>query len=57
MANQAYVQCIVYLNDQYWGVYNLREKVSKFFLAQHYGISDPSMIDILVGNGNNSASD
>ena len=55
MANQAYVQCIVYLNDQYWGVYNLREKVSKFFLAQHYGISDPSTIDILVGNGNNSA--
>ncbi len=55
MANQAYVQCIVYLNDQYWGVYNLREKVSKFFLAQHYGVSDPSTIDILVGNGNNSA--
>ena len=56
MANQAYVQCIVYINGQYWGVYNLREKVSKFFLAQHYGIEDPNTIDILVGNGNNAAS-
>ena len=55
MANQAYVQCIVYINGQYWGVYNLREKVSKFFLSQHYGIEDPSTIDILVGNGNNAA--
>ena len=55
MANQAYVQCVVYINGQYWGVYNLREKVSKFFLAQHYGIEDTSTIDILVGNGNNSA--
>ncbi len=51
MANQAYVQCIVYLNDQYWGVYNLREKVSKFYLAQHYGVEDTGTIDILVGNG------
>lgn len=55
MANQAYVQCIVYLNDQYWGVYNLREKVSKFFLAQHFGIEDTDTIDILVGNMNASA--
>lgn len=56
MANQAYVQCIVYLNGEYWGVYNLREKVSKFFLAQHFGIDDTDTIDILVGNGANSAS-
>ncbi|MBR0081981.1 MAG: lamin tail domain-containing protein [Clostridia bacterium] len=51
MANQAYVQCIVYLNGEYWGVYNLREKISKFFFAQHFGIEDTDSIDILVGNG------
>lgn len=51
MANQAYVQCIVYLNGEYWGVYNLREKVSKFYIAQHFGIEDTDSIDILVGNG------
>lgn len=56
IATQAYVQCIVYLNGEYWGVYNLREKVSKHYVAQHYGIEDPESIDILVGNGDNSAS-
>lgn len=55
VATQAYVQCIVYLNGEYWGVYNLREKVSKHYIAQHYGIEDPETVDILVGNGNNSA--
>ena len=49
---QAYRQLVVYLNGQYWGVYNLREKISKTFIAQHYGVSNPDSIDILVGNGN-----
>ncbi len=53
MANQAFKQCIVYLNGQYWGVYNLREKISKHYIAQHYGIEDEDTIDILKGNGNN----
>ena len=53
IANQAFVQCIVYLNGQYWGVYNLREKISKHYIAQHYGIEDPETIDILKGNGDN----
>jgi len=43
----------VYLNGQYWGVYNLREKISKHYIAQHYGIEDEDTIDILKGNGNN----
>ena len=53
LANQAFVQCVVYLNGQYWGVYNLREKISKWYIAQHYGVEDPQTIDILKGNGNN----
>lgn len=53
IANQAYIQCIVYLNGQYWGVYNLREKISKHYIAQHYGVEDEETIDILKGNGNN----
>ena len=53
LANQAFVQCVVYLNGQYWGVYNLREKISKHYIAQHYGIEDEDTIDILKGNGNN----
>lgn len=53
LANQAFIQCIVYLNGQYWGVYNLREKISKFYIAQHYGIQDVDSLDILRWNGNN----
>ena len=53
LACQSYVQCIVYLNGQYWGVYNLREKISKHYIAQHYGVADEDTIDILKGNGNN----
>lgn len=48
---QAYEQCVVYLNGEYWGVYNIKEKINKHYLAQHYGIEDPDTIDLLVGNG------
>ncbi len=49
---QAYRQVVVYINGQYWGVYNLREKINKFFVASHYDIVDPDSIDMLMGNGN-----
>ncbi len=49
---QAYRQLVVYINGEYWGVYNLREKISKYFIAAHYGVADVNTIDILMGNGN-----
>ena len=48
---QAYVQTALYLNGQYWGVYNLREKVSRGFIAQHYSVTNKDSIDVLRGNG------
>ena len=48
---QAYVQTALYLNGQYWGVYNLREKVSRAYIAQHYSVNNKDSIDILRGNG------
>lgn len=36
--HQAWQPVIVYLNGQYWGHYNLRERVSRYFVAQHEGI-------------------
>lgn len=51
LAVQAYVQVLVYINGEYWGVYNLREKVSRSYIAQHYGVQDKNTIDVLVGNG------
>lgn len=48
---QAYVQTALYLNGQYWGIYNLREKVSRAFIAQHYSVTNKDTIDVLRGNG------
>lgn len=39
-------QCIqVYINGEYWGHYNLREKINKYFIAQYEGVTDKEDID------------
>ena len=48
---QAYKPYVVYINGQYWGVYNLMEKRNKYMVAQHEGASDPDNMDILKGSG------
>lgn len=48
--HMAYDPVIVYLNGQYWGHYNLRERISKYSLAAYEGWSDPEKIDIIKGN-------
>ena len=55
LAVQAYKQCVLYINGEYFGVYNLREKVTKYFLEQHYGVN-PENLDFLVGSGTSSGS-
>lgn len=35
----------VYINGQYWGHYNLREKINKHFVAQWEGVTDEKTID------------
>ncbi len=47
----AYRQSVLYINGQYWGIYNIREKINKYMLAQHNNIADPESIDLLVANG------
>lgn len=46
----AFKQCVVYINGEYWGIYNIREKINKYMLAQHNNLKDPENIDLLVGN-------
>lgn len=48
---QAYRPTSVYINGQYWGILNLREKINEHFLAAH-GKIDPHQIDLLEFNGN-----
>lgn len=47
---QAYRPAIVYLNGEYWGIQNIREKVNEEFIAANHGIQE-DQIDILEGNG------
>ena len=51
--HQAWMPVAVYLNGEYWGHYNLRERVDRFFVAQHEGIplDQADNMDILVGSG------
>lgn len=41
----------VYINGEYWGLYNLREKVNESYLQTHRGV-DPDNVDIIKGNRN-----
>lgn len=45
----AYRPTAAYLNGDYWGIYNLREKVNEDFLASKHGV-DADDIDLLEGN-------
>ena len=51
---QEAVPVTVYINGEYWGHYNLREKVNKHMIAQFEGIEDKALIDtmtIIKGRG------
>ncbi len=40
--------CIqVYINGEYWGHYNLREKINKYMIAQYEGVLDEDMVDAI----------
>ena len=47
---QAYRPAEVYLNGEYWGILNIREKVNEHFIASNHDF-DPDDIDLLEGNG------
>ncbi|HZK24357.1 MAG TPA: CotH kinase family protein [Oscillospiraceae bacterium] len=46
---QAYRPAIVYLNGEYWGIYNIRERINEYFLAYNHDLN-PQQIDLLQGN-------
>lgn len=48
---QAFRPVATYLNGDYWGLYNLREKINEHFLADHHNL-DPDEIDLLEFSGN-----
>jgi hypothetical protein len=44
-----YRPATTFINGQYWGIYNIREKVSEHYAANRYGV-DPDNIDMLEDN-------
>jgi hypothetical protein len=35
---QEYKTCVVFINGEYWGIYNIREKLNEHFLQQHHDV-------------------
>lgn len=51
---QEAVPVVVYINGEFWGHYNLREKINKHMIAQFEGITDDAVIEgmtIIKGRG------
>ncbi len=46
VASQAYQPMVVFLNGEYWGIHNLRERLDEFYLASHYAV-DKDSVDII----------
>lgn len=47
---QAYRPAVVYLNGEYWGMYNLREKTTEDYVISHHNLA-PGSIDLIEGYG------
>lgn len=41
---------VLYLNNEYWGIYDLRESVNEFFIKDYYGYSDFDIIRMRSGS-------
>jgi hypothetical protein len=58
LETQSYRPIVVYINGEYWGLYNLREKINEHFLSSKSGV-ESNQIDIvdpigrIIHGGNN----
>lgn len=43
---QDYRPAHVYINGKYWGIYNMREKINRYFIASHFNV-DADSIDLI----------
>ncbi|TVQ64638.1 MAG: hypothetical protein EA360_11935, partial [Balneolaceae bacterium] len=47
---QAYQPLVLFINGEYWGIHNLRQRFDRHYLALEYGV-DPDNIDMMETNG------
>ena len=48
---QAYRPSVVYLNGSYWGILNMREKISKYYLEDNHSYVSSDDVDLLESQG------
>ena len=48
---QAFQPAVIYINGEYWGIQNIREKINSNFLAENHFIN-PDKVNLLEFNGN-----
>jgi hypothetical protein len=46
---QEYKPCVLYLNEAYWGIHNIREMITPHHFQYHYGV-DKDHVDLLEGS-------
>jgi hypothetical protein len=46
---QAYEPAVIFINGEYWGIHNIRERIDRFYFEGNYGI-DPERVDLLTAN-------
>ena len=51
---QDYRPTVVYLNGEYWGIHNMRERIDTRYLARLFGV-DPEQVDLLNNNASPKA--
>lgn len=49
LATQAFRPTVVFINGEYWGIHNLRERYDRHYLGSTFG-ADPDNVDYLEGN-------
>lgn len=47
---QAYQPAILYMNSEFWGIFNIRERFDKYLIARNFG-ANPDNIDFLEDEG------
>ena len=46
IACQDSIPCVLFLNGEYWGLYNLQERFSENYISRHYGVAGDNVIMI-----------
>ncbi|MCB1099406.1 MAG: CotH kinase family protein [Verrucomicrobiae bacterium] len=51
---QGYRPSVVYINGDYWGIYNIREKLSEHYVESNHGVRE-NQVDMIEGYGSANA--